>query len=216
MHELTNSNSSKFCKRFLPSEFGTDPKHMEGALEPGNVTFDEKMIVRRAIEEAKIPHTYVCGCCFAGYFVGNLCQFGPLLPPKHKVQTHGDGNIKVPFMDEDDIAAYTIKTVDDPRTLNKTVYLRAPENILSQRELIEKWENLSGRKLEKSSIAAEDFLARLKDMDYARQGGLTHYYHTFYEGSMTNFDIGEDGEEVWRLYPEVQYTRMEAYLQRYI
>lgn len=50
---------------------------MDDALELGNVTFDEKMIVRRTTEEVKIPYTYVCGCGFAGYFVGNLSQFGP-------------------------------------------------------------------------------------------------------------------------------------------
>lgn len=68
----------------------------------------------------------------------------------------------VVFMDEDDIATYTIKTIDDPRTLNKTLYLRPPENILSQRELVEKWEILCGKKLEKISISADDFLASMK------------------------------------------------------
>lgn len=69
-------------------------------------------------------------------------------------------------MDEDDIATYTIKTIDDPRTLNKTVYLRPPENILTQRQLIEKWEKLIGRKLEKNSISGEDFLALMKGNTY--------------------------------------------------
>lgn len=65
-------------------------------------------------------------------------------------------------MDEDDIATYTIKTIDDPCTLNKTVYLRPAENILSQRQLVEMWENLSGKKLEKVHISEEDFLASMK------------------------------------------------------
>lgn len=65
-------------------------------------------------------------------------------------------------MDEDDIATYTVKTIDDPRALNKTVYVRPPENIITQRELIDKWENLSGRKLEKFSISKEDFLSPMK------------------------------------------------------
>lgn len=68
----------------------------------------------------------------------------------------------VVFMDEDDIATYTIKTIDDPRTLNKTVYLRPAENILSQRQLVEMWEKLSGKKLEKVHISEEDFLASMK------------------------------------------------------
>lgn len=203
-------------KQFLPSEFGMDPARMGHALEPGRVTFDEKMRVREAIEEAKIPFTYVSANCFAGYFVGNLSQLGTLVPPKYKVSLYGDGDVKVVYMDEDDIATYTIKTIDDPRTLNKTVYIRPPENILSQSQLIEKWENLSGRKLEKSKISAEDFLASMEGMDYASQVGVGHFYHIFYEGCLTNFEIGEDAEEASELYPEVQYTRMDSYLKRFL
>jgi len=44
-------------QRFIPSEFGVDPSRMRHALEPGRVTFDDKMEIRRAIEEANIPHT---------------------------------------------------------------------------------------------------------------------------------------------------------------
>lgn len=64
-------------------------------------------------------------------------------------------------MDEDDVGMYTIKTIDDPRTLNKTVYLRPPENVLSQIQLVEIWEKLSGKKLEKVTISQEDFLASM-------------------------------------------------------
>ncbi|KAL0312381.1 UNVERIFIED_CONTAM: Isoflavone reductase [Sesamum radiatum] len=203
-------------KRFLPSEFGMDPARMENALEPGRVTFDEKMSVRKAIQEANIPHTYVSANCFAGYFVGNLSQMGTLLPPKHKVCIYGDGNVKAVFMDEDDVATYTIKSIDDPRTLNKTLYLRPPENILSQRELVEKWEKLTGTTLEKISIPGEDFLALMEGADFAQQVGIGHFYHVFYAGCSTNFEIGEDGEEASKLYPEVEYTRMHEYLKRYL
>ena len=65
-------------------------------------------------------------------------------------------------MDEDDIAAYTIKSVDDPRTLNKTIYIRPQENILTQNEVIAKWEKLSGKVLEKVHIPADELLASMK------------------------------------------------------
>ena len=65
-------------------------------------------------------------------------------------------------MDEDDVATYTIKAIDDSRTLNKTLYIRPQDNILSQRELIDKWENLIGKKLEKITISAQDLLASMK------------------------------------------------------
>ena len=81
-------------QRFIPSEFGVDPSRMRHALEPGRVTFDDKMEIRRAIEEANIPHTYVSANFFAAYFCPNLCQMRTLVPPKEKVQVYGDGNVK--------------------------------------------------------------------------------------------------------------------------
>ena len=65
-------------------------------------------------------------------------------------------------MDEDDVATYAIKTIDDPRTLNKKVYIRPPKNILSQSQLVEIWEKLTGKKLDKFSISKEDFLASME------------------------------------------------------
>ncbi|KAJ0110852.1 hypothetical protein Patl1_03627 [Pistacia atlantica] len=183
-------------KRFLPSEFGMDPTRMGNAIEPGRVTFDEKMVVRKAIEEAKIPFTYVSANCFAGYLPETFLNLARSSPRKKR-------NI-------------CVKTIDDPRTLNKTVYMRPPENILSQRQLVEIWEKLSGKKLEKVHISKEDFLASMKDMDYAGQVGIGHFYHIFYEGCLTNFEIGEGQEEASRLYPEVKYTRMDDYLKQFL
>lgn len=203
-------------KRFLPSEFGVDPARMGHALEPGRVTFDEKMQIRRAIEEANIPHTYVSANCFAAYFCANLCQLRTLLPPKEKVHVYGSGNVKAIFIDEDDVAMYTIKSIDDPLALNKTIYLRPRENILTQNELIAKWEKLSGKALAKVPIPGDEFLASMKDTDFANQVGVGHFYHIFYEGCLTNFDIGDNGAEASELYPEVQYTRMDDYMKRYL
>ncbi|CAN6328842.1 unnamed protein product [Urochloa humidicola] len=135
-------------KRFIPSEFGTDPARMGHALEPGRSTFDEKMEVRRAIEEASIPYTYISANCFAAYFCPSLAQMGTLLPPKDKVRVYGDGNVK--------------------------------------------------------------------DMDFGAQFMMAHFYHFFYEGCLTNFDIGEDGAEANLLYPDVEYTRMDEYMKIYL
>lgn len=66
------------------------------------------------------------------------------------------------FADEDDIAKYTAKTLDDPRTVNKTVYIRPQDNVLTQNELVKIWEKLTGNDLEKTNIAAKDFLANIE------------------------------------------------------
>ncbi|CAN1259679.1 Bifunctional pinoresinol-lariciresinol reductase [Linum perenne] len=198
-------------QRFIPSEFGMDPARMGQAMEPGRETFDQKMVVRKAIEEANIPHTYISANCFAGYFVGNLSQLGTVI-------IYGDGNVKVVYVDEDDVAKYTIKAIEDDRTVNKTVYLRPPENIMSQRELVAVWEKLSGNQLEKIELPPQDFLALMEGTTVAEQAGIGHFYHIFYEGCLTNFEINaENGEEeASRLYPEVEYTRVHDYLKIYL
>lgn len=81
-------------QRFLPSEFGIDPARMEDGLEYGKETFEGKMAVRKAIEDAKIPYTYIFANCFGGYFVGNLSQLYTLVPLKDRVFIYGDGNRK--------------------------------------------------------------------------------------------------------------------------
>ncbi|KAK2630783.1 hypothetical protein QOZ80_UnG0725880 [Eleusine coracana subsp. coracana] len=171
-------------KRFLPSEFGMDPSRMQHALEPGRVIFDEKMELRRTIEEANIPHTYISANCVASKFCANLCQMRTLLPPKKKVRVYAI------FVDENDVATYTIKSIDDPRTLNKTIYIKPQENILTQNEVVAKWENLSKNVLEKVHIPADELLASMKGADLFHQIGVGHFYHIFYEGCLTNFDIG--------------------------
>ncbi|XP_030535334.2 isoflavone reductase homolog [Rhodamnia argentea] len=203
-------------KRFLPSEFGMDAGRMGHALAPGRITFDDKVTVRKAIEEARIPYTYVSANCFAGYFIGGLCDFNSLTPPKGKVHLYGDGNVKAIFVDEDDVGTYTIKAIDDPRTLNKTLYLRPSDNILSQRQLVEMYESLSGKRVETVLIPEKDFLASMAGLDYIGQIGVGHYYHIFYEGSLTNFEIGAGGVEASELYPEVRYTRMDDYMKQYL
>jgi hypothetical protein len=53
-------------------------------------------------------------------------------------------------------------------------------------------------------------------MDFGGQIAMGHFYHIFYEGCLTNFDIREDGAEATLLYPEVEYTRMDDYMKIYL
>lgn len=70
---------------------------MENCIEPGRITFDDKLVVRKAIENAGIPYTYISANCFAGYFVGGLYQPGHILPSRDSVLLLGDGNQKGTF-----------------------------------------------------------------------------------------------------------------------
>ena len=44
---------------------------------------------------------------------------------------------KVIWVDEDDIATYTIRAIVDPQTENRRVHIRPPANILSQGQVVE-------------------------------------------------------------------------------
>ena len=66
------------------------------------------------------------------------------------------------FVKEGDIGTYTIKAVDDPRTLNKILYLRPPANTLSLNELVSLWEKKIGKTLEKIYVPEEQLLKNIQ------------------------------------------------------
>ncbi|KAD3641607.1 hypothetical protein E3N88_30831 [Mikania micrantha] len=92
---------------------------------------------------------------------GNI-KLDSLMPPRDRVRIYGDGNRKVVFVDEDDVATYTVKSVNDYRMLNKTLYLRPQDNILTHDQLVKTWEKLANKTFVKLHISAQDFLASMK------------------------------------------------------
>lgn len=70
--------------------------------------------------------------------------------------------IVVVFNDEYDIGTYTIKSVDNPRTLNKVVYIKHPSNTYSYNELVSLWEKKIGKILEKVYISADQLLKNIQ------------------------------------------------------
>ncbi|GLJ28615.1 hypothetical protein SUGI_0563920 [Cryptomeria japonica] len=204
-------------KRFLPSEFGVDPDRLVNSIEPENPVMIDKRKVRRAIEAAKVPYTYIMANCFAGIFLGGMGQFGQgFIPSTERVSLYGDAKTKVIWVDEDDIASYTIRAIDDPRTENRKVHIRPPANILSQGEVVEIWEKIIGHPLEKTQISGEDWLKTIEGKPLEIQTIISHAYEIFYEGCTTNFEIGADEKEASQLYHDVKYTSVESYLKLYV
>ena len=62
------------------------------------------------------------------------------------------------FNDEHDIGTYTIKAVDDPRTLNKILYIKPPKNICSLNEVVSLWEKKIDKSIEKTYVPEEQLL----------------------------------------------------------
>lgn len=66
------------------------------------------------------------------------------------------------FVDEPDVGTYTIKAADDPRTLNKVVYLLPAANTLTMNELVSLYEKISGKKFERIYLSEEEILKQIQ------------------------------------------------------
>ncbi|XP_044510516.1 eugenol synthase 1-like [Mangifera indica] len=203
-------------KRFFPSEFGNDVDR-QNAVEPAKSTFAIKAQIRRAVEAEGIPYTYVPCNCFAGYFLPTLSQPGVTAPPRDKITILGDGNVKAVFNNEADIATYTIKAVDDPRTLNKVLFIRPPKNTYTINELVALWEKKIEKTLEKVYVPEEQLLKDIKEAPFPLNILLSINHSIFVNGDQTNFTIDPSfGVEASELYPEVKYSTVEEYLQQFV
>lgn len=67
-------------------------------------------------------------------------------------------------MKDSDVAKLSLCAIDDPRTLNKTLYLRPPGNICSMNDLVEMWEYKIDRKLKRIYISEEQLLKDINGM----------------------------------------------------
>lgn len=63
-------------------------------VEPGLTMYNEKRKVRRAVEEAGIPYTYICCNSIAAWPYHDNTHPSDVLPPLDKFQIYGDGSVK--------------------------------------------------------------------------------------------------------------------------
>nr|QDJ00488.1 isoflavone reductase 1 [Nicotiana acuminata] len=203
-------------KRFFPSEFGMDVDK-GNTVEPLKSLVGAKAQIRRAIEAEGIPYTYVSSDLSDGYFLATLVQLEATAPPRDKIIIPGDGNVEVVFNEEHDACTYTIKAVDDPRTLNKILYIKPPKNTLSFNELVAMWEKMIGKTLEKIYIPEEQILKDINTSPFPVNFALALNHLAFVKGGLTNFKIEPAfGVEASELYPDVKYTTAEECLVQFV
>ncbi|KAF3446335.1 hypothetical protein FNV43_RR11514 [Rhamnella rubrinervis] len=203
-------------KRFFPSEFGNDVDRVH-AVEPAKSAFAVKAKIRRAVEYEGIPYTFVSANCTAGYCLPNLVQRGVSAPPRDKVIVLGDGNAKAIFNKEDDIGTYTIRAVDDPRTLNKLLYIKPPKNIYSFNKLVDLWEKKIDKTLEKIYVSEDQLLKDIQVSPKPINMVSAVNFSVFVKGNQTSFKIEPSfGVEASELYPDVKYTSVDEYLDQFV
>ncbi|KDO43663.1 hypothetical protein CISIN_1g036292mg [Citrus sinensis] len=203
--------------KILPVGIWIDDDRIHGAVEPAKSTNVVKAKIRRAVEAEGIPYTYVASYGLNGHFLPNLSQPEATAPPRDKVVILGDGNPKAVYNKEDDVATFTIKAVDDPRTLNKNLYIQPPGNIYSFNDLVSMWERKIGKTLEREYVSEEQLLKNIQEAAPPLGRLLSIYHSAFVEGVQTDFKIEPSfGVEASQLYPDVKYTTVDEYLNQFV
>lgn len=73
-------------QRFLPSDFGVEEDRVN-PFPPFQAVLDKKRKIRREIEAAGIPYTFVSANCFGAYFVNYLLR-------PYEITVYGNGDTK--------------------------------------------------------------------------------------------------------------------------
>ncbi|KAG6698073.1 hypothetical protein I3842_08G003700 [Carya illinoinensis] len=199
-------------KRFLPSDFGCEEDRIS-PLPPFEAFLDKKRKIRRVVEAAGIPYTFVSANCFGAYFVNIL------LHPHEQgddIAVYGTGQAKAVLNYEEDIAIYTIKVANDPRACNRLVIYRPEKNIVSQLELISLWEKKTGRSFNKVQIPEEEIVKLSKTVPPPQDIPLSILHSIFINGDLMNYELGEEDIEASSLYSDYKYTTIDQLLDIFL
>ncbi|KAJ4847790.1 hypothetical protein Tsubulata_047223 [Turnera subulata] len=114
------------------------------------------------------------------------------------------------FVAGTDIGKFTMKTVDDVRTLNKSVHFRPSCNFYNMNELASLWEMKIGRTLPRVTVTENDLLAAAAENLIPQSIVASFTHDIFIRGCQTNFAIdGADHIEVSSLYPGEVFRTLE-------
>uniref|UniRef100_A0A0D9UVU3 NmrA-like domain-containing protein n=1 Tax=Leersia perrieri TaxID=77586 RepID=A0A0D9UVU3_9ORYZ len=190
------------------------PDHT-GAVEAAKSIFAGKAVIRRAVEAAGIPHTYVV----SNYSLRYILKYGgstspasytlpavgrnlPPAPPVDRVVIIGDGKTKVVFVEEEDIGTFTVLAAADPWTENKAMHIRPAANTMSHDELVSLWEKKTGKKLERVHLPEEAVLKQIHESPIPLNILLSIAHAAYIRGEMTTpLDPASDMEAT-ELFPD--------------
>ncbi|KAL9090299.1 MAG: hypothetical protein Q9165_005332 [Trypethelium subeluteriae] len=143
-------------KRFVPCAFIT-------VCPPGGIMWirDEKEIVYQEIWKARLPYTIIdCGFWHQVSFPSlpsGRTDYAQMMP---RNTMPGDGNTPTLLTDLRDVGTYVARIIKDEQTLNKFVVTYSDE--LSQNEIFDIMDEISGEKIERNYEPGEEVLAKLE------------------------------------------------------
>ncbi|XP_031267451.1 eugenol synthase 1-like [Pistacia vera] len=199
-------------KRFLPSDFGCEEDRVR-PLPPFDNFLEKKRRIRRAIEAAGIPYTFVSANCFGAYFVNFLLR--PYDQPE-LILVYGSGEAKAVLNYEEDIAICTIKVANDPKTCNQVVIYRPQTNVISQLELISLWEQKTGRTFKRVHIAEEDLVKQAETLPHPENIPISILHCIFVKGETMSFRLNENDVDASKLYSDFQFSTIDQLLDIFL
>ncbi|KAK3441732.1 hypothetical protein EUGRSUZ_B01779 [Eucalyptus grandis] len=84
---------------------------------------------------------------------------------------------------------YTVKAVDDPRTLDRILYMRPPANTYSFNDFVSLWERKIGKDLERVYVPEEHVLKNIQVAAVPLNAWLAIFHSVYMKGDQTNFKI---------------------------
>ncbi|GKU90392.1 hypothetical protein SLEP1_g4393 [Rubroshorea leprosula] len=202
-------NAVGTIKRFLPSEFGHDVDR-SNPVQPGLNMYKEKRLIRRSIEQLGLPYTYICCNSVASWPYHDNNHPSLALPPHDQIPIYGDGSVKAYFVAGADIGKFTMKTVDDLRTLDKLVHFRPSCNFYNMNELAALWEMKIERSIPRVTVTEDDLLSAAAENCIPQSVVASFTHDIFIKGCQVNFSIdGPHEVEVSSLYPEEPFISLD-------
>lgn len=187
--------------RYVPSAgFGLDfAAAAPGSIEP----LDIKRTVFDAVRQADLPYTVIYTNGFFSTWVatlGDLTRFGSAPLPPDEVTLYGDGTVPATFVSEKDIAAVTLRALEDPNAVRREI--RIARNKITQGAMIELWRRVSGRSPRIATMSAEELEALI-----AVAPGLGLLRAFWIRGETA---LETDTPEAGALYPELAFESIES------
>ncbi|KAL1816768.1 hypothetical protein ACET3Z_019342 [Daucus carota] len=186
-------------------------KIIRAMKEAGNI---KKKLIRRAAEESGIPYTFVSANSFGAYFVNSLLH--PYDQNLKKVTVYGTGEAKFGCNYEKDIAEYTVKAATDERAENGLIIYRLPKNVITQLDLISRWERKTGRTMEKTFISDKEMVKLSQSSPFPEAVGIAIFHSIFVKGEQMNYELKEDDLDAVELYPDYDYTTVDQLLDIFV
>ncbi|GKV43910.1 hypothetical protein SLEP1_g51146 [Rubroshorea leprosula] len=179
-------------------------------MQPGLNMYNDKRRIRRTIEQLGLSYTYICCNSIASWPYHDNTHPSEVLPPLDQIPIYGDGTVRAYFVAGSDIGKFTMKTVDDMRTLNKSVHFRPSGNLYNMNELAALWEMKINRTLPRVTVAEDDLVAAAAENCIPRSIVASFTHDIFINGCQVNFVIGGPKEvEVSSLYPGEPFISLD-------